>query len=251
MIISHKHKYIFIKTQKVSGTSMEIALSYNVGRKDIITPLNLEDEILRFKKTNILPRFYSKDKKFEKIYSDYIKKLSLKKLSREILDNLEKKIENKKFKKNIFYNHINAKDIRKKIGKKIWNNYFKFTIERNPHDKVISFMFFANRFKKIKNLKEELNKTIKLKKYLNYQKYTYKNKVLVDFIINYHNLRSDLKFTEKRLKIPIRKFYVKTKNYTRKPGINYRKIFTKKQFEKISKDAKIEFKIMGFKKIYG
>ena len=45
MIISHKHKFIFIKTFKVSGTSMEIALSRYTGKKDILTPLNLEDEI--------------------------------------------------------------------------------------------------------------------------------------------------------------------------------------------------------------
>ena len=43
MIISHKKKFIFVKTQKVSGTSMEIALSHSLGRKDVITPLNLED----------------------------------------------------------------------------------------------------------------------------------------------------------------------------------------------------------------
>ena len=44
MIISHKHKFIFIKTFKVSGTSMEIALSRHIGGKDILTPLNLERE---------------------------------------------------------------------------------------------------------------------------------------------------------------------------------------------------------------
>ena len=60
MIISHKHKFIFIKTFKVSGTSMEIALSRYTGKKDILTPLNLEDEIKRYKKTGALHKIIKK-----------------------------------------------------------------------------------------------------------------------------------------------------------------------------------------------
>jgi hypothetical protein len=91
MIISHKHKFIFIKTFKVSGTSMEIALSNYLGKQDIITPINLEDEILRYKKTGIFPKNYSSNKKEEKRYDRYIKRLAEKKLNKKVLDNLEKK----------------------------------------------------------------------------------------------------------------------------------------------------------------
>ena len=38
------------------------------------------------------------------------------------------------------------------------------------------FMYFANRFKKIKNIKNEIDKTIRLKKYLNYPIYTNRKK---------------------------------------------------------------------------
>ena len=91
MIISHKHKFIFIKTFKVSGTSMEIALSNYLGKQDIITPINLEEEILRYKKTGIFPRNYSSNQKEEKRYNRYIKLLAKKKLSKKVLNNLEKK----------------------------------------------------------------------------------------------------------------------------------------------------------------
>lgn len=47
MIISHQHKFIFIKTKKTAGTSIEIALSKICGEQDIITPVSPEDEKTR------------------------------------------------------------------------------------------------------------------------------------------------------------------------------------------------------------
>jgi hypothetical protein len=44
MILSHKHKFIFIKGEKVAGTSAEIALSRFCGPGDIITPITPIDE---------------------------------------------------------------------------------------------------------------------------------------------------------------------------------------------------------------
>ena len=37
MIISHEHKFIFLKTRKTAGTSIELALSDLCGARDIIT----------------------------------------------------------------------------------------------------------------------------------------------------------------------------------------------------------------------
>ena len=47
MIISHKHKFIFIKTHKTAGTSLEIALSKYCGEEDVITPISDKDEQIR------------------------------------------------------------------------------------------------------------------------------------------------------------------------------------------------------------
>src|SRR5213075_171397 len=43
VILSHKHRFIFLKTQKTAGTSVELALRELCGAADIVAPLPLED----------------------------------------------------------------------------------------------------------------------------------------------------------------------------------------------------------------
>ena len=40
MIISHSHRFIFIKSEKTAGTSIEAALSAHCSGDDIVTPIN-------------------------------------------------------------------------------------------------------------------------------------------------------------------------------------------------------------------
>ena len=47
MIICHEHKFIFIKTRKTAGTSIETALSMFCGESDSLTYLPSEDESAR------------------------------------------------------------------------------------------------------------------------------------------------------------------------------------------------------------
>ena len=51
--------------------------------------------------------------------------------------------------KQIWHNHMPAAKIRDRIGSSLWNSYFKFTVVRNPFDKLISGFYMQE--KRIKN----------------------------------------------------------------------------------------------------
>ena len=62
MIVSHRHRFIFIKTRKTAGTSIEIALSPHCGPEDIISPIAKDDEQFRHELGYPGPQHYLKDK---------------------------------------------------------------------------------------------------------------------------------------------------------------------------------------------
>lgn len=55
-----------------------------------------------------------------------------------------------------FYNHMPAKDIRDKLGDQTWERYFKFCVVRDPFDKLVSGFHMFEKRKAQYTLKEKL-----------------------------------------------------------------------------------------------
>ena len=123
MIVSHKYRFIFLKTAKTAGTSIEIALSKYLGESDIITPISAPDEAIRRGLGYCGPQNYRVP----------LRQYSPGELARAAFSGRRKK----------FYNHMPAHEVRGLIGKKTWNDYYKFCFERNPFDRVISLYFWC------------------------------------------------------------------------------------------------------------
>jgi len=109
MIISHKHRFVFIKTRKTAGTSMEIALSKYCGPDDIITPISPNDESTR------RSLGYRGPQNCEIPLSSYSRKAFLKAAYRR--------------RRLSFRNHSSAAFIMKYLDDEKWNSYFKFCFE--------------------------------------------------------------------------------------------------------------------------
>lgn len=120
MIISHEHKFIFIKTRKTAGTSIEVFLSQHCGEDDVVTPIHPPVESHR-------PR------NFRGLFNPLPELVA----ARSGLD-AARSVKHFLMAER-FYNHMPAWIVKRRLPPEIWNSYFKFCVERNPWDKVLSY----------------------------------------------------------------------------------------------------------------
>lgn len=131
MIVSHKHRFIFLKTGKTAGTSVEIALSRLLGPDDVATPIKPEDEPARAPHG---PRNYLRShgpfgwKRLGRVLPG-----RLGELARQPDHGVD------------YFNHIRAEAVRRYLGEAVWTSYFKFAFDRNPWDKQVSYYYWATR----------------------------------------------------------------------------------------------------------
>ena len=119
MILSHRHKFIFIKPKKVGGTSIEIALSKFCGPEDVLTPISPKDEAKRESLG-----FVTKQR-FRKRLSEY----SLRDFKRLLLSLRRAKK---------FYNHMTASEIKAAVPPEVWDGYLKISVVRSPYERAVS-----------------------------------------------------------------------------------------------------------------
>jgi hypothetical protein len=176
MIVSHQHKFIFIKPRKVAGTSFEIALSKFLTEGDIITPISRNDEEIRSNLGFIGPRnfnfalvdLFSRDRPAE-IFG---RELPLK-----------------------FYNHIPAKRAKSRLPANVWRDYRKISLVRNPWDRAVSIFFWKNtkrdRKPKLKNFTTYFAKNPHLLE-INYPNYRIDGTEIVDTYLRYEHFEEDI-----------------------------------------------------------
>jgi hypothetical protein len=119
MICSRRHGFLFLKTTKTAGTSVELGLAGICGPEDVITRLTPQDEVLRRQLGVPGPQ----NDRFP------LSAWRAGDLWRFLREGHKKK----------FYNHIGAAEARTLLGEAGWGSSFKFAIERNPWDRLLSF----------------------------------------------------------------------------------------------------------------
>lgn len=237
MIISHKYKYIFLKTNKTAGTSIEIALSKFCGPDDIITTISPEDEITRTKLGYPGPQHF-----LQPIPRNTIKDILRSNFKGETLPS-------KKERKNRFYNHISAKLVKARIGNKVWNSYYKFCFERSPWDRVISQYFYRyrNQTESLPTVSEFVNSAAPLLlKERGYELYTIDREIAVDKVCKFEKLPEEIEVVRKQIGIPEKLELPRAKAGFRKDNRSYHEILGNDDKEKIANLFKEEIQLFGY-----
>ena len=187
MIVSHTHRFVFIKTAKTAGTSMMILLSHLCRDGDLITDLNDDDialgrrlgyssptglktivETQRFRAWRLMKQYHG-DPKFMKTSGRKLRK------------------------------NLSAYAAMQYLGRETWNGYFKFCFERNPFDKAVSLYFWHTRDLEVRPEVNSYIQGMPRSRLSNWDLYTIDDRVAVDFVGRYENLEDDLRRIMSRL----------------------------------------------------
>lgn len=232
MIISHKHKFIFLKSKKTAGTSIEIYLSRFCGKDDVITPITPRDEAQR-RRFGVKPQNHTEPWTLREFYWE---------LRRSMQDGRlpgAKKI--------AFSQHAPAKVVKEKVGEQIWQNYFKFCFVRNPWDRAISRYYWdraVERKNTVKQLDESLQQSDPGE---NLKYYIIDDELALDYVGKYETLAKDLEIICNKINIPFTDDIPRTKTNVRKDKRHYSEILTPQQASYIENRCRQEIELFGYK----
>ncbi|MEQ8580354.1 MAG: sulfotransferase family 2 domain-containing protein [Marinoscillum sp.] len=228
MIVSHKHKFIFIKTHKTAGSSLEMALANICGPDDIISRLNTKDETAR------------KNLGYVTAQNDYVPFSAYR-----LKDWYKFLVRGHR----LFYrNHWPAKRIKRYIPKHQWESYFIFCFERNPYEKIISWHYWVRRKTKL-NISEFLNvRSEKIRAEL--EMYHINGKLAVDKMYAYEELQEALADISDRLSLtePLTMPEYRAKGNIRTDRRPFAEVLSQKEMKTIYDIYYPVFELLGYEK---
>src|SRR4029079_2208858 len=111
---------IFVKTRKTAGTSIEVFLARHLGPDAVITP--------------VFPSVAGHRPQHHADWSTPLPEMLRQRSLRPALSDLRRR--------RTYFNHIPAERICERVGRRVWDSYFKFCFERDPWDKLVSGYYY-------------------------------------------------------------------------------------------------------------
>lgn len=224
MIISHKHKFIFVKTRKTAGTSLQEALDRICGPDDITTPTGISDESYRPRNykglVNPLPYLLAKPQQHRK---------------RRIL---KRTVTCERI-----FDHMLLSELMALPEAQQWSSYFKFCLERNPWDKTVSRYFWKYRGR---SSRPDFETFVANDKHVSdFDAYSLSGQIGVDYVGDYGELTNSIAKISKTIgcDIPLPAH----RNANTRQKRDYRDMYTAETREKIAEVYAREIAAFGYK----
>ncbi len=167
VIISHRHRFIFVKARKTAGTSVEIALSRHRGPEDVVAPISPEDEVLRAQHGGVPAQNYEPPRFPVPAFS-----------------------------------HLGCRATRGAVGVETWDAYLTFAVERNPWDAVVSSYHYRYRDRPAIAFSDFVMSARADRLARNQRKIRIDGRVVVDHVCRFENLAEDLEAVYDRIGLP-------------------------------------------------
>jgi Sulfotransferase family len=229
MIISHKHKFIFLKTKKTAGTALEAALSQLCGPEDVITPYREASEQDR---TGRGPQNFRLDHPA--------------KPRRSLWRRLLRRPERYYHRSVGYFEHMPGGLVRTYAGEDVWNSYYKFAFDRNPWDRQVSWYLYKTKSKTKRPSFEQFMQSHRA--FIdNHDIYMMDGGLAVDFLGRYEHLEDDLNTAlaaagvEQRITVP-KVNVTPNKDASR----DYRSYYTPELRDRVAEWYAPEIKLLGY-----
>jgi hypothetical protein len=198
VIASHAHRFIFLKTRKTAGTSVEIALSKVCGPDDVITLISPEDEQLRAAAGGRGPQNFQSPPLPRKAF-----------------------------------NHMSARLVRDAVGLQAWRGYYKFAIERNPWDAVVSLYYWKYKDREqLPDFDTYVSEEWIEQLANNRRMYRIRGRLVVDRVLRYEHLDTELAEVWEHLGLPGEPDLPRAKGNARPAG-HYRELYSDASRERV------------------
>jgi len=170
MLVSHRKNFIYTKTNKTGGTSVEAFFESYCMPEGTFTPSHGREETIS--EAGIIGfRGKGNGNNFE------------------------------------WRHHMPAKVIRNKLGEEIWGSYFKFCVVRNPYDRAISSFYFRCDEVRKKEYTDEHPEIFE--RWLKENRlggtarhFSIDGELCLDFLIRYEHLHEDLEKVCNKIDVP-------------------------------------------------
>lgn len=195
-IISFSRRFIFIKTRKVAGTSVEALVRPYLGEADIVPAVTPRDEFYCASR-GALSRNYLADSSDEKKYTELVLQKRFEEAA-NFLQNCRKRASS----------HMTYRQIKKLLktgGHKI-EDFWIFTIDRHPYDWLLSMLLYDNSAynRSGRALSErnsnDVNSAAKyyllrpgIEQKINWHMYAKGDRILVNRVLRYEALQEELR----------------------------------------------------------